>query len=67
MKTVKFFLPAVLALSVTACSNEEELAVSDGSVAAQIVAGLGGMQSRAVDNQWNADKIGVTVTDAPNS
>ena len=53
-------------MAFAACSNDMEV-VNDGPVAAQISAGVSGPSTRAVDATWEADEIGVMVTDAPNS
>jgi len=53
-----FFLAAATAL--TACTQETE--ETPYSVAARITAGVSGPATRAVDNKWNADHIGVMVT-----
>ena len=66
MKTTKFFMLAALALSATACSNDSENEYT-GPVEAKITAGLAGAQTRAVDDKWNSDNIGVMVKDAPSS
>lgn len=53
---------AIPALLLTACSSDEP--AQNSRVAAQIVAGIDGPQSRANGNMWEADQIGVTVTNA---
>lgn len=60
MKNYFFFAAAVLAL--TACSNDDEtLNVNNGPVEARITAGVSGPATRAIDNVWEADEIGVMV------
>lgn len=66
MKTTKYLMMAAAAMAFAACSNDIEV-VNDGPVAAQISAGVSGPSTRAVDATWEADEIGVMVTDAPNS
>lgn len=66
MKTTKFLVLAAVAMTFAACSNDDEV-VNDGPVAAQISAGVNVPGTRANDNQWEADEIGVRVTNAPNS
>lgn len=59
---------AVLTLTMTACSNDDPTQPGqEGQTAARIIAGVDGTKSRANGNVWEADQIGVTVTDAPNS
>ena len=65
MKTKSYFMLAALTLSAAACSNSEN--EYTGPVEAKITAGLAGAQTRAVDDKWNSDHIGVMVTNAPNS
>ncbi len=60
---VKFFFLAVAATLLAACTQED--AVQNNLVEAQITAGVSGPKTRAVDNQWNADHIGVMAVDAP--
>lgn len=66
MKTAKFIILAAAAMTFAACSNNDEV-VNDGPVAAQISAGVNVPQTRAIDNKWEADEIGVMVTNAPSS
>lgn len=65
MKTKSYFMLAALTLSAAACSNSEN--EYTGPVEARITAGLAGAQTRAKDNVWNGDHIGVMVTDASSS
>ncbi len=55
--TKLFILAATAALA--ACSQDNE--VSTSPVEARITAGVSGPKSRAVDNKWNSDHIGVMV------
>lgn len=57
---------AAAVLTLAACNNDEEFA-DNGPAAAQITAGVSSPATRAIDNQWEADEIGVMVTNAPNS
>ena len=63
----KFFIFAAAALTLTACSNDENMEMTDGPVAARITAGLSAPTTRAIGTNWNADEIGVWVKDAPAS
>ena len=60
---MKFFIPAVAATLLAACTQKDE--VQNNPVEAQITAGVNGPKSRAVDNKWNADHVGVMAVDAP--
>lgn len=62
MKTTNLFILGAAALAFASCSNEEEAMVTDGPVAAQVIAGVNGPATRAIDNQWEKDVIGVMVT-----
>lgn len=62
----KHLLFAATALALAACSNNDDM-MNNGPVAAQITAGVSAPGTRAVNNQWEADDIGVMVTDAPAS
>ena len=66
MKTSKYAWMAAAVLALAACNNDEEF-TDNGPAAAQITAGVSGPATRAIDNQWEADEIGVMVTDAPTS
>ena len=59
----KLFILATAAAILAACAKENE--EPKGSVAARITAGVSGPKTRAVDNTWDADRIGVMVVDAP--
>ena len=63
----KFFIFAAAALTLAACSNDENMEMTDGPVAARITAGLSAPTTRAIGTNWNADRIGVWVKDAPAS
>lgn len=56
----KFFILAAAAMALAACSNDDEVGGSD-KVEARITADVNGPKTRAVDNCWNADEIGVMV------
>ena len=60
---MKFFILAVAATLLAACTQEDE--VQNNPVEARITAGVSGPKTRAVDNVWNADHIGVMAVDAP--
>lgn len=60
---MKFFILAAAATLLAACTQEDE--VQNNPVEARITAGVSGPKTRAVDNVWNADRIGVMVVDAP--
>ena len=50
---------AAAALTLAACSNDENMEMTDGPVAARITAGLSAPTTRAIGTNWNADEIGV--------
>ena len=54
-------------MTLAACSNDENMEMTDGPVAARITAGLSAPTTRAIGTNWNADRIGVWVKDAPAS
>ena len=58
---------AAAALTLAACSNDDNMEMTDGPVAARITAGLSAPTTRAIGTNWNADQIGVWVKDAPTS
>ena len=66
MKTTKFFMLAALALSATACSNDNDT-TTYGPREAVITAGINTPVTRANGSTWENDKIGVMVTAAPSS
>lgn len=59
-KVTKMFLLATATFSLVACSNDE--ATDNGPVAARFTADIGAPVTRAVGSNWNADCIGITVT-----
>ena len=63
MKTMKKYLIfAAAALTLAACSNEDEN-INNGPVAAQVTASIGGVQTRASGTTWgNGDAIGISTT-----
>lgn len=61
-KVTRMFLLATATLSVVACSNDE--ATDNGPVAARFTADIGAPLTRAVGSNWNADRIGITVTNS---
>ena len=64
MKTnTKLFILAASAALMTACASEKT-EEPQSPAAARITAGVSGPKSRAVDNKWNADRIGVMAVDA---
>ena len=66
MKTTKFFMLAALALSATACSNDNDT-TTYGPREAVITAGINTPVTRANGDTWEADNIGVMVTAATTS
>lgn len=52
---------------LAACSSDEPTVGGEGMNSARITAGINTSASRANGSQWEADDIGVSVTDAPNS
>lgn len=67
MRKIKYLTLAAAALTLAACSNEEEAAITGSLVEARISTGLIAHTTRAIGTNWNADKIGVMVTAAPSS
>ena len=69
MKGTKYLFLAATALSLAACSSDDEnMGVNNGPVAAQITVGLNVPATRAENQTWGTDDaIGVTVTAAPTS
>ena len=63
----RFFIMAAAAMTLAACSNDENMEMTDGPVEARITAGLSAPTTRAIGTNWNADRIGVWVKDAPAS
>lgn len=61
-KEIKYcMVMAAAAMAFTACSSEETVDNS-GPVEARVTAGVSGPQTRAVDDVWEQDEIGVMVT-----
>lgn len=59
MKTSKFLYVGMVALAFAACNNED--VISDGPVAAQVSAGIEGVQTRAAGTSWDSnDQIGIS-------
>ena len=58
----KYILFAAAALALASCSNDEDNTVNNGPVEARISAGVNTPATRAIDNQWEQDAIGVRVT-----
>ena len=63
----RFFIMAAAALTLAACGNDKNMGTADGLVEARITAGLSAPATRAIGTNWNADRIGVWVKDAPAS
>ena len=65
MKTTikkKYLIFAAAALTLTACSNDDEN-LNGGPVAAQVTAGIGRVQTRASGTTWDSgDAIGISTT-----
>ena len=66
MKTTKFLMLAALALSATACSNDNDT-TTYGPREAVITAGINTPVTRANGSTWETDDIGVMVTAATTS
>ena len=60
-KKTKLFIFAAIPTLLAACTQENEAQYNP--VEARITAGLSGPKTRAVDNRWDADHIGVMVLD----
>lgn len=59
MKTSKYLFLGMAALAFAACNNEE--VINDGPVAAQVSAGIEGVQTRAAGISWDSnDQIGIS-------
>lgn len=63
MKGTKYLFLAATALSLAACSSDDEnMGVNDGPVAAQITAGINDVLTRASGQSWEAnDAIGIST------
>lgn len=66
MKTKSYLILAAAALTMGSCDSSDGFD-PNAPVAAQVTAGVSGPATRAMDDVWEADEIGVMVTDAPNS
>lgn len=66
MKTSKYLYLGMTVLAFAACSNEDENLTSS-PVEARITAGVNTPETRAINDQWEQDAIGVMVTGAPAS
>lgn len=58
----KYFFFAATALALAACSNNEDENLDNGPVEARITAGVSTPETRANDDKWEQDAIGVMVT-----
>ena len=65
MKTKKYLFLAAAAMAFAACSNDDDAV--NAPVEARITAGVNTPETRALNNQWEQDAIGVMVTNAPTS
>lgn len=61
MKRKECFFLAVAALAFASCSNDDDLNMNNEPVEARISAGVSNPLTRAIDNLWEADEIGVMV------
>ena len=56
---------AAAAMTLAACSNDENMGMTDGPVAARITAGLSAPTTRAIGTNWSGtEEIGVFVTNS---
>ena len=61
MKTSKYLFLGMVALAFAACNNEE--VINDGPVAAQVSAGIEGVQTRAAGPNWDSNaQIGISCS-----
>lgn len=63
MRTSKYVWMAAAVLTLAACNNDEEF-TDNGPVEARISAGVNTPETRAIDDRWEQDAIGVMVTSA---
>ncbi len=63
MNKKNYLFIALAALAITACSNDDEPGVNNGPVEAKISAGVDVPLTRAIDDRWEADEIGVMATE----
>lgn len=61
MKTKKYLFLAAAAMAFAACSNDDDAV--NAPVEARIMAGVNTPETRALNNQWEQDAIGVMVTE----
>lgn len=63
MKSTKYILIAAAAMTLAACSSENEPVAQGNGEAAKVFAGIGAVQSRATGTDWDAnDIIGISGT-----
>lgn len=62
----KYFLFAATVLALAACNKDDEN-LTNGPVEARISAGVNTPETRAINDQWEQDAIGVMVTEAQTS
>ena len=61
----KYLIFAAAALTLAACSNGENMEMTDGPVAARITAGVSSPTTRAIGTNWSGtEEIGVFVTNS---
>ena len=61
----RFFIMAAAALTLAACSNDENMGMTDGPVEARITAGLSAPTTRTIGTNWSGtEEIGVFVTNS---
>lgn len=63
MKRKECFFLAVAALAFASCSNDDDLNMNNGPVEAKISAGVDVPLTRAIDDRWETDEIGVMATE----
>lgn len=65
MKATKYILIAATAVTLAACSNDNEPIADGNPVSAKVYAGIGALQSRAAGTAWDAnDRIGISGASA---